>query len=633
MYLSSLCIRNFRCFDDSEHIIPFNSGLTVLIGENDSGKSAILDAIRIVLGTTDYSWIRIETSDFHNEDTSQEITILCKFSDLSSDEEAAFLECLTYENTGTAVASHLYLHWKCRYSSSFIPPRPISSLSTGKNGNGPALSPASRELLRVTYLKALRDAYSDMQSGKHSRLSQIIHNIPQLTEGENEYQNEMDLEKLSLVGISNLSNSLLEKHPSLQAVNKGLTDIMNEQMLLKGDSVQTRFEVAGSHANDLQKLISLLEKLDLAIDKTSGMMQGKVGLGTSNIMSMACELLLHKEAETVKRSSFLLIEEPEAHVHAQRQLKLIQSLEEGAETHRQQIILTTHSSLLASVVKLKNIVLLRHGNAFPMGDEYTMLEESDYKYLERYLDATKANLFFARSVVIVEGPGEALLLPTLAKLLRRSFTNFGTSLVDVRGVGLRRYARIFQRANSGILLGIKVACITDRDIMPDCAPAICLDEKYSDSANWPKNRRWSVESDFSPEQLSEHLKKLTARADGQDVKTFVSRHWTLEYDLAYSGLPSAAMKQPLVAAIVKAHFEKDWETRQAEITAELDQFQDDKTRASHFYSFFTHYGVSKAEFAQVLASELEIRFAEKPDDLRTALPKYLVDAIEYVTGE
>ena len=93
------------------------------------------------------------------------------------------------------------------------------------------------------------------------------------------------------------------------------------------------------------------------------------------------------------------------------------------------------------------------------------------------------------------------------------------------------------------------------------------------------------------------------------------------------------MKQPLVAAIVKTHFEKDWETRQAEITAELDQFQDDKTRASHFYSFFTHYGVSKAEFAQVLASELEIRFAEKPDDLRTALPKYLVDAIEYVTGE
>ena len=61
--------------------------------------------------------------------------------------------------------------------TSFKPPRPISSISTGKDGNGPVPSAEARELLRVTYLRALRDAYSDMQSGKHSRLSQIVHNI------------------------------------------------------------------------------------------------------------------------------------------------------------------------------------------------------------------------------------------------------------------------------------------------------------------------------------------------------------------------------------------------------------------------------------------------------------------------
>ena len=86
-------------------------------------------------------------------------------------------------------------------------------------------------------------------------------------------------------------------------------------------------------------------------------MQGKVGLGTSNILSMACELLLHKEAEKANRSSFLLIEEPEAHIHAQRQLKLVQSLEDA--TANQQIIITTHSPLLASVVKLGNIIIIK----------------------------------------------------------------------------------------------------------------------------------------------------------------------------------------------------------------------------------------------------------------------------------
>ncbi len=97
MYLSSLQIKNFRCFNDDEHIIDFNPGLTVLVGENDSGKSAIMDAIRIVLGTTDFGWIRIEINDFYNEDISREISISCKFSDLTPDEQASFLECLTYE--------------------------------------------------------------------------------------------------------------------------------------------------------------------------------------------------------------------------------------------------------------------------------------------------------------------------------------------------------------------------------------------------------------------------------------------------------------------------------------------------------------------------------------------------------
>ena len=53
MYLSLLSIKNFRCFDEKDHIITFKKGLTVLVGENDSGKSAIMDAIKMVLGTTD----------------------------------------------------------------------------------------------------------------------------------------------------------------------------------------------------------------------------------------------------------------------------------------------------------------------------------------------------------------------------------------------------------------------------------------------------------------------------------------------------------------------------------------------------------------------------------------------------
>lgn len=633
MYLSSLNIKNFRCFDGSEHKITFKNGLTILVGENDSGKSAIMDAIKIVLGTTDLNWYRIETDDFYNEDTTLEIEIVCKFEGLTDVERGAFLECLTYEDVEKKIPC-LYLYWKCKYLTTFKPPRPISNVSTGKNGTGMAPSAEARELLRTTYLRALRDAYSDMQSGKRSRLSQIMRNVSAVDKGEDKYEVGKDLNSLSIVGIANLSNELLANHPALDSINKDMTTILSEQMLLKRDTIKTRLEVAGTNSNNLQKEMALLEKLDLAVDKDVSSMQGKVGLGTSNIMSMACELLLHKEAEGDNKSCFLLIEEPEAHIHAQRQLKLIQSLENEAEKGNRQIIITTHSPLLASVVKLANIVIVKLGKVYPLAEDYTMLESDDYVFLEKYLDATKANLFFARSVIIVEGPGEALLLPTLAKLLDCSFTDYGTSLVDVRSTGLRRYARIFQRKEPQKELDVNVACITDRDIMPNCAPGICINEKYTeDKDTWPdkSKRAWRGEADYNSKEAKQHLENIKERANGQKVQTFIAGHWTLEYDLAYIGLQDKDMKDILIDSLIKVSYvEANRNKKKKEFINLMDSCGTIEEKASHFYSFFTSKKASKADFAQQLAYDLEKKYIGKASELKDKIPEYLVKAIEYV---
>lgn len=634
MYLSLLKIKNFRCFDGNDHNITFKKGLNVLVGENDSGKSAIMDAIKIVLGTTDMNWYRIGQEDFYKEDVSLEIAITCKFEDLNADECGAFLECLSYEDVDKKVPC-LYLHWKCKYLTSFKPPRPVANISTGKDGNGTAPTVEAKELLRTTYLRALRDAYSEMQSGKRSRLSQIMQHVSIVDQGENEYQEGCDIHKLSIAGIADLSNELLANHPALDSINREMTTILQEKMLLKKDNIKTRLEVAGANSNKLQKEMALLEKLDLAVDKNASEMCGKVGLGTSNIMSMACELLLHKEAEGENKSCFLLIEEPEAHIHAQRQLKLIQSLENESEKGNRQTIITTHAPLLASVVKLSNIVIVKSGEAYSLAKEYTQLDGEDYVFLEKYLDATKANLFFARSVIIVEGSGEALLLPTLAKLLGCSFTDYGTSLVDVRSTGLRRYARIFQRKDQSKLLDINVACITDRDIMPDCAPGICIDKKYtSDKKTWPEkvNRAWRTESDFTKEAAKAHLEKIKERADGQGVRTYVAGHWTLEYDLAYKGLQNKDMKEVLINSLIKVSYAPQNRTnKKNELIDDLKKCQTIEEQASYFYSYFTSKKASKADFAQQFAFELEKNYTGKADALKKTIPGYLVSAIEYAT--
>ena len=96
MFLQELRVQNFRCFGNLQ-TIEFGRGLNMLVGENDSGKSAIIDAIRIVMGTTDQNWYRVEPSDFFHENKDSEISITLKFSDLTKAEQALFLECLSSE--------------------------------------------------------------------------------------------------------------------------------------------------------------------------------------------------------------------------------------------------------------------------------------------------------------------------------------------------------------------------------------------------------------------------------------------------------------------------------------------------------------------------------------------------------
>ena len=625
MYISSVSIENFRAFKEKT-VFHFNPGVTVLIGENDCGKSTVIDAIRYVLGTTDQSWQRVDLSDYYQENTDNEIHITVTFANLTAKEKAAFLECLTY----TRDEETLIINWSAKYMTNVKPHRTFVSINCGRNADVAAPAAEARELLRVTYLKPLRDAQAQMKSGRGSRLAQILSSIPDLNLGEREYKEGIDITSLSLAGIFDLSNQLLAEHKVIKAVNKGIGDILNTELMLNNDAVKTQITVAGDGNTDEKKIYSLLEKLDLNIQKDSVSNYGNVGLGTSNLMSMACEMLLNQDNNEL--STFMLIEEPEAHIHAQRQLKLIQSMQKKGEN--QQVIMTTHSPLLASVVELNNLLLIQNRKAFSMREGETMLDSSDYKFLERYLDATKANLFFAKGVIIVEGPGEALLLPTLAQLLNRNLTDYGISIVDVKSTGLRRYARIFQR-KEGDEINIPVSCITDRDVMPECAPAICLDEKYKDKENWPKkNRKWKVESEIKDKE--KYIQEIEKKANGQNVKTFIPEQWTLEYELAANGLGEEMLQTIATMLAEKIQDKEKNEEKKAELlekyTKEYNEYKNKEAKASYVYSFFSHKIVSKAEFAQQFSFDLENIFKGKQvEEIVTVLPNYLVKAIEYVT--
>lgn len=313
-----------------------------------------------------------------------------------------------------------------------------------------------------------------------------------------------------------------------------------------------------------------------------------------------------------------------------------------------QVILTTHSPNLSSKIALDNLVLMHGRKAYSLGKQHTRLDEGDYRFLARFLDVTKANLFFARGLLVVEGDAEAILLPALAKLLGRDLTRHGVSVVNVGGVGLGRYARILQRARpeQGILK-IPVACISDMDVMPDCAPQILGLVENDDDPKWGAGRRkWRAIRDFGAdaetrlERLAERRNSRKAN-DEQNVQTFVAGQWTLEYDLAYYGMA----RELLIAARLAEkddpiHAGRDSPDQVIDLAiTEYDALRTSGMSAeqicSTIYELFHRKVASKAITAKYLVDILEHRFPRivvSSEGLEERLPGYLVDAITYVTS-
>ena len=92
MHLSQIQIRDFRLFRNLD--LKLNQGLNVLVGENDSGKTALVDAIRYALGTNSNDRAYITEQDFH--DDANELKIQLKFSEVDVHAHR-FVEHLSHE--------------------------------------------------------------------------------------------------------------------------------------------------------------------------------------------------------------------------------------------------------------------------------------------------------------------------------------------------------------------------------------------------------------------------------------------------------------------------------------------------------------------------------------------------------
>jgi putative ATP-dependent endonuclease of the OLD family len=557
VYIDSLKLWNFRKFGaetpfeiDKPHLdLKFRPGVNLLIGENDSGKSAIIDAIRLTLDTHSLESNRCTTRDFFRD--SRRLRIELTIVGFTIEEGKHFAEWLGWRSDGQV---YLKIFYDTRTDGARVFP---SDVKAGPDEIGSVLSAGAKELLRCTYLKPLRDAANELVPKRNSRLSKIFLGHDAF-KGQDESHHLVELFRNFNKGVKEYFEDTPEDEPVRDGGNEDKVESEYPGRKLKRqiDSYLQAFSSPDALAaiGILDgNLREVLEKLILSISSDPN-----PGLGSLNRLFMAAELV-NLSKDNWEGIRLGLVEELEAHLHPQVQMQVVEKLQ---ETTALQLVLTSHSPNLASKVKVEHLVICNKRGVYPMAPDFTGLEPGDYQFLNIFLDVTKSNLLFAAGVVLVEGWSEAILIPALARAMKRAgviskdLTDARASVINLGALAYVRYSRIFLRKN-GVNMGVPVAILRDVDVP---------EYRYQSSG---ENQSEKILVKCDDNEVARECEKRTARfreeVVGDDIKLFASQRWTLEYCLHKSKAFGTLFRQ----AIAQVHPQIDLDSLEGALADKL----------------------------------------------------------------
>jgi len=600
MRISRVAIQNYRAIETLD--INLADDLCCLIGENNTGKTAIIRAIQICIDVSLPNYFRsltredinasvdvsspsqvligIELTDFEGKENEEALVATWK---TGANEARIFYQFRPkpsireqLDNDEIEDDSLVLDDYAWEIKGGGDPAKDLLDIEWDDDGVGESVRFSDLQSFLVTQLPALRDVEGDL---RNARLSPLI----KLIEAFEIEQAEQD----ALVAILDEANEQISESDTIAEVAEAIDERFKD---VSGPAFEMDAGL-GLSASTFRAIIRNLKILlsDLSLEEFE---VGRNGLGMNNILYIAILLEYLKRRVDGGNSSgqLVLIEEPEAHLHPQLQASLITALSDIGV----QVVLTSHSTHITSQVSLATIVSLtkRDDATISVGNLALNADLNDKEVadLERYLDSTKSNLLFARKVMLVEGPSELFLIPALFKSVEEiDLERSGISVTAIHGVHFEVYAKLFQEGS----LEKKCAIVADADLSPSDA---------SDEFN-----------------IVDDAPNLAA-LDGDFVRTFVGAT-TFERELVSEGtLPMFIqavrdLGAPQILEILEHGLE---ELEDGLLTAEAEQVLLDnlKTRVLNTAKRF-----GKARFAQVAA-----RHADKA----TEIPDYIKNAYDWL---
>lgn len=642
MHISKLTLVNYRNFKNTS--LTFQRGVNTIIGENGAGKSNILRAIRLLLDDNMVrAAYRLDESDFSRalgQWKGHWIIISIQFEDLSLDEsvQALFLHGAAGIHSGPIS--------KATYNLIFRPKKEIrlklaalndldfaalnairdgitiddyetiftgrssadfSNLATYERIVGdfdfcrfddetefpelgakvPGFLSVTKEV-SLTFIQALRDVVAEFHNNRTNPLLTLLKSK----------SGEINAAALvPIVGQVRDLNSAIEGLEDVQYVRKHIRET------IKDTAGETYSPASLSIRSDLpEEAEQLFQSLRLFVGESEDEYEGTINelsLGGANLIYLTLKLLEFKyQREKMAIANFLLIEEPEAHIHTHIQKTLFDRIAyEDA-----QVIYTTHSTQISEVSNVSKVNILgRRGAYCEAYQPTTGLDATQVASIQRYLDAVRSNLLFAKSVILVEGDAEEILIPALVKqVLGLSVDELGLSVINIRSTGFKNVAALFHDTR----IRKRCAIVTDLDtIFFDITP------NSADGDPMAARKRKAIGS-----QMAGAVRKValdTFEAGNAWVRSFYATH-TFEVDFVGAGNHEAIVRS--VEKVYKAP------VTIAQATAEL---RSGLLHQSGFRTLMMAEQEGKGWFAILLAQTL---------DHQVVVPPYIREALLFAHG-
>jgi len=459
MKISRVIIRNFRNFEELDVRLGRN---TVLLGENGVGKTNFLEALRLVLDPSKER--RLYREDFHRPGQpfkGTRIEVHLYFSDFQDDQVLygkVFPNCIVEPDPPIAQVSYIYCPKENILDQSADGRDDYRAIIYGR---GDVSNNVRREIhahLNLRVIPALRDIDKDIAIWRNSPLRRWA-NLKNLSENSDFIQ--------VAASVGRATHALQQIDPI-----KELQDDIKQRLTDMVESVFTFDPQVGMLPSDpeaLQRALRLFLDENLSLDRSS--------LGLANVLYLTLLMLEIEQRKQQKAEdedqgekyqfTILAVEEPESHLHPHLQRLVFHDFLRWDPP----VFLSTHSPQIVSVAEADSLVVLKRNQegkttATSTANLSQLLDwEPDWEAakldLERYLDATRGEVVFAKGVILVEGDAELFLISTFAKKMTEPILNLRRN---------EKQARMLDDTTERDQRLAEIAEKTERLLEADCIP-------------------------------------------------------------------------------------------------------------------------------------------------------------------